>query len=361
MNLKYNILKKLPLRALFGFSLAVAYPLYAGEEDHDHGTHSEEAQATESHDDHNESEAPGHDGHEVHADQEEGEDHDEHGEEEGGHGGEIELSAADMKDFNIIVQTAEAGTIHEELRLQGEVKMDENRMGHVSPRFSGVVTSIKKRLGETVKKGEILADLESNETLRPFQLVAPLDGTIVSFHITPGESLETGEVAYTISDTSVIWVDLRVYQRDLPKIHKGQNVRISAGHTYPVTEGNVSYVGPMIDETTRTGLVRVEVPNPKGTYRPGLFVTGNVLLDAHQVPVVVPRSAVISFGDEKVIFVASEDGDGFEKKAVTLGKGDSKHLSIRKGLSAGERYVSQGGFYLKADSKKEEFGDGHGH
>ena len=226
----------------------------------------------------------------------------------------------------------------------------------MSPRFDGVVTHIHKRLGDKVKKGEVLASMESNETLRPFDMKAPLDGTIVGFYITPGESLDAGEIAYTVSDTSTVWVDLRVYQRDLPKVHVGQKVRISAGNEYESAEGEISYVGPIIDESTRTGLARVVLLNPSGTYRPGLFVIGKVLLDAYEFPVVVPRSAVISMDDTNVIFVEAEADRGFKKKEVTLGQADTTSIAIRSGLNLGERYVSEGGFFLKADSQKEDFG-----
>ncbi|MEZ5275538.1 MAG: efflux RND transporter periplasmic adaptor subunit [Opitutaceae bacterium] len=329
----------------------------------DHGTaeehgHDESHATRNDHDAHGTgNEDNGHDiGSEGHEDRGEGEG--EHGDE---HGGPIELSPADMLDFGIQVEAAASGTIHDELRLQGEVRMNENAMGHVSPRFGGVVTSINKRLGDRVSQGEVLAEMESNETLRPFQLVAPLDGTVVSFHITPGESLSAGEVAYTIADTSTIWVDLRVYQRDLPKVHHGQALRISAGHEYEELEGEISYVGPVIDESNRTGFVRAELENPDGTYRPGLFVIGNVLLDAHQVPAMVPRSGVISMDGESVIFVQSEDGHGFEARVVTLGRTDTENVEIRTGIQPGELYVAKGGFFLKADSQKEDFGDGHGH
>lgn len=325
--------------------------------------HSEEAEHGESHEKHAEhddekKEAAEHDDHGKEKKASSEEHSDEHGDE---HGGPIELSSRDMNDFGIEVKVAEPGEIHDELRLQGEVSMNENAMGHVSPRFDGVVTSIKKRLGDSVKKGDVLASLESNDTLRPFDLKAPLDGTIVAFHITPGESLASGEVAYTVADTSTVWVDLRVYQRDLPKVHAKQTVRISAGHEYGETEGEISYVGPMIDETSRTGFARVVLPNPDGAYRPGLFVIGNVLLDAYRLPIVVPRSGVISMDGENIIFVESEDGHGYEKREVTLDKLDTKSVAIRSGLNRGERYVSKGGFFLKADSQKEDFGDGHGH
>ena len=308
----------------------------------------------------------GHDDHAGHNHAEEpehGETHDknsEHGDHDE-HSGPIRLAPEDMKDFVIRVATAGPGTIHEKLRLPGEVKMNENAMGHVSPRFNGVATKINVQLGDKVKKGDILAEMESNETLRPFKLIAPIDGMIVAFHITPGESLAAGDVAYTVADTSTVWVDFRVYQRDLPKVHRGQTIRISAGHEYPEVKGKVSYVGPVIDETSRTGFIRSIVPNPEGHFRPGLFVIGDVLLDEYSLTIVVPRSAVHTLNNANVVFVQSDEEEGYEAQKIRIGRSDTKSVEVIEGLEQGQRYVSQGGFFLKADSQKENFGDGHVH
>lgn len=342
------------------------------EEEAGHGETHEQHKAHDSHaskkgeasaHDHSEEEKHG-DSHEAHAEHDSHSDTDDHGTHEGHgdeHGGPIRLDSKDMQDFGIRVATAGPGEIHDELRLPGEVRMNENAMGHVSPRFDGVVTKIHARLGDQVKKGEVLAEMESNETLRPFNLIAPIDGTVVAFHITSGESLAAGDVAYTVADTSTVWIDLRVYQRDLPRVHKGQTIRLSAGHEYPQSEGEISYVGPVVDETSRTGFIRSVVPNSQGHFRPGLFVIGNVLLDEYRLPVVVPRSAVHTLNDTNVVFVQSDEGDGYEAQAVRIGRGDTKSVEVIEGLKRGQTYVSQGGFFLKADSQKENFGDGHAH
>jgi cobalt-zinc-cadmium efflux system membrane fusion protein len=288
-----------------------------------------------------------------------GDDHDEH--DHNDEHGVIRLEARDLLDFGIEFGVAGPGTIHEELRLPGEIRMNENTMAHVSPRFAGVVKDINRRLGEVVRRGEVLAKLESNETLRPFDLVAPLDGTIVGFHITPGESLDAGEAAFTISDTSTVWADIKVYQRDLPQLKSGQNVRISAGHHYPDVNGRISYLGPVVDEATRTGLARIVLNNPEGIYRPGLFVVGNVLLEAENHEVVLPLTAIHALDGRDVVYVESEDGDGFEAREVMVGHRDSVSAQISRGIRPGERYVAIGGFFLKADSQKENFGDGHDH
>ena len=276
-----------------------------------------------------------------------------------GYGTRIELDPQDIRDFGIRIETARSGEIREELTLPGEIHMNETAVAHVGPRFDGIVTAIHKRLGESVDQGDLLAELESNETLQPFRLEASIRGTIVHFHITQGESLTAGEYAYIIANTETVWADLKVYQRDLPKVHEGQWVRISAGARFPSMEGEIAYIGPVVDETTRTGLARVVLPNPAGLYRAGLFITGRISLEAFHAPVVVPITALHTVDGTQVVFVETREGEGFEAREVLVGRRDASHAEIRRGLDAGENYVVEGGFFLKADSQKEEFGEGH--
>ncbi len=291
-----------------------------------------------------------------------GDDHtgEEHGEDHGG-AGSSRLSPQDVVDFGIQLQVAGPGVIREELRIPGEIRVNENATAHVGPRFAGVVTAIQRRLGDQVQKGELLATMETNDTLRPLDLKAPIDGTIVEFHITLGESVDAGEYAYVLADTSTVWVDLYFYQRDLRRIKNGQRVVISAGHGFDLVSGEIAYIGPVVNELTRTGLARVVLDNPDGVFRPGLFVEADVVLDESQVPVVVPLSALQTVNGEKIVYVEPTEGEGFLPRVVTIGHRDGRHVEIRRGLEAGERYVSVGGFFLKADAQKEDFGDGHGH
>lgn len=277
------------------------------------------------------------------------------------HGEEIHLTPEDFRDFGLRLDTAGPGSVHETLRFPGEIRMNEHAVAHVSPRFAGIVTKIHQRLGDTVVAGQLLAELESNETLRPFALIAPLDGTIVDFHLTLGESLEAGAYAYVIADTSTVWADLQVFQRDLPRIRPGQPVRLSAGHDYPAREGILSYLGPVVDEATRTGLARATLDNPDGFLRPGLFIIGEVEIGTWERPVVVPLSALVRDEDETRVYVLADEANTFVPRAVTVGVQDDTQAEIAEGLHPGERYVSEGGFFLKAEGSKEHFGHGHGH
>jgi cobalt-zinc-cadmium efflux system membrane fusion protein len=258
------------------------------------------------------------------------------------------IDPRDQAEFGIELATAQSGSIQKNLNLIGEVRVNENTVSHVSPRFSGMVKRIHKRLGDTIKAGEVLAEMESNESLRPFELTATLDGTITDFHITPGESFEAGERLYTIADTATVWVDLRLYQRDLPRARIGQSVTLDFGDNFPAIEARISYLGPVVDETSRTGLIRAVVPNKAGLLRPGLFVLGDLQLDRETFPVVVSRVSVITMEDHEVVFVPTPDG--FKPRTVTTGSEDADHIAILDGLQPGESYVSKGSFYLKADA-----------
>jgi len=291
----------------------------------------------------------------------ESEEGDDHSGEGHGDDGSSRLSPQDVVDFGIQLQVAGPGVIREELRLPGEIRVNENTTAHVGPRFAGVVTAIQRRLGDQVHPGELLATMETNDTLRPFDLKAPTDGTIVEFHITLGESIDAGEYAFVLADTSTVWADLNVYQRDLRRIRNGQRVAISAGHGFDLVTGEIAYVGPVVNELTRTGLARVVLDNPDGVFRPGLFVVADVVLGENAFPVVVPLSALQTVNGEEIVYVEPAEGEGFVPRIVTIGHRDSHHAEIRYGLEAGEFYVSAGGFFLKADAQKEDFGDGHDH
>lgn len=287
-------------------------------------------------------------------------DHDE--EEEDEHGGPIRLAERDLKDFGIEVAVAGPGMIHEEIRVPGKIRTNENTMAHVSPRFEGMVKKIHHRLGEKVKVGDVLAEVESHETFQTFALKAPIAGTIVGFHITLGENVGPENYAYVIADTSTVWADFGVYQRDLHKVAPEQQVTLSTTHDHSAIKGVIAYVGPTVDEATRTGLARVVLDNPSGHLRPGSFIVGEISLNETKGAVVVPRSALHTLEDQTVVFVeVEEEGGGFEPRPVQIGRSDSQYVEIMKGLNAGSRYVSKGGFFLKADSQKEDFGDGHAH
>ncbi|AMV70616.1 RND family efflux pump membrane fusion protein [Desulfuromonas sp. DDH964] len=196
-------------------------------------------------------------------------------------------------------------------------------------------------------------------TYTRFEIRAPFAGTITEKHLALGENAKSDAEVFTIADLSSVWVDINVYQKDLTLIRQGQTVVIEIGHGIPQVSGKIAWVGPLVGEATRTAKARVVLANPEGTLRPGLFVTARVAVGNTAAGIVVPKSALQTFEERNVVFV--QDEDGFEPRPVELGQKNANQVEILSGLEAGQTYVSQGAFTLKAQLSKGAFGDGHNH
>jgi len=192
-----------------------------------------------------------------------------------------------------------------------------------------------------------------------YEVTAPFDGVIIEKHVALGEAQKEDAVMFRVADLRFVWVNLGVYQKDIPSIRVGQPVVVSAGHGIPDMTGEISYIEPLVGEQTRTATARVVLPNRGGQLRPGLFVTGRVTLSTVPVPVLVPKTALQTIDEKTVVFV--KDEDGFEPRPVTVGRSNGTHVEITSGLKPGQKYVSAGAFTLKAQLAKGSFGDGHGH
>jgi cobalt-zinc-cadmium efflux system membrane fusion protein len=302
-----------------------------------------------------------HDDHAGHSHAHEETDTDEHGGEDDHHGHDedvVVLSTEVMEEFDIQLAQAGPGILHEEVILPGEIQFNREHVAYVTPRYDGTVLEIKARLADPVKKGQVLAILESTDTLRPFEVKAPFDGVITAYDVTLGETVEAGSPLFTVADLSTVWADLRIYQRDLGKIACGQPVVISGGHEGGEFRGKVAYIAPVIDEHTRTGLARVVVNNDENLWKPGQFIKGGVTVEEHKEAVVVPRTAVLEYEGETVVFVQTEEG--LEPRPIVLGHSDAEFFAVESGLKPGESYVMRNPLSLKAELGKGSFG-GHQH
>jgi cobalt-zinc-cadmium efflux system membrane fusion protein len=185
-----------------------------------------------------------------------------------------------------------------------------------------------------------------------YRMTAPFGATVIDKHISLGEVLTDATTAFLIADLSSVWVQLDVQQKDLPFIHVGQPAVISAVQAVPEAHGRVSFLEPVATETSRTIHARVILPNSDGRWRPGMFVTGRIVVEEVQVGVVVPGEALLM--SEGVMCVFVQDGERFRLRPVITGRVNGEHTEITSGLEAGETYVIQGAFTLKSELEKPE-------
>ena len=270
----------------------------------------------------------------------------------------VRLAPEVLSEFGIEVATAGPGPIERTIALPGEVRPNQDRLAHVAPRFAGIAREVRAQIGDRVKAGQVLAIVES-EALAPYPLKTQIDGVVIAKHITIGEPVSSERDAFTVADLRDVWVDISVYQNHLRDVRLGQPALISAGHGLEQTQGEISYVSPVVDEETRTAVARVVVSNPDSVWRPGLFVTARIAVERAEAAVAVPLTALEEVEGKTVVFVESEHG--FTPRPVTFGRRDEAHVEVTGGLAPGERYVAKGGFTLKAELARGEMRGGHAH
>lgn len=318
------------------------------------GEHAHEAGAADEHGhegDSGEQEGHGHDAGEA-------DEHESH-EGKGGEEGLVILSAAQRQSAAITIGAVMPREIFIAQELPGEVVVNADRLAHVVPRFSGIAREVRKKLGETVKAEDVLAIVEANESLAPYEVKSLISGTVIEKHITLGEFVSDQQDIYVIADLSSVWVNVTVYARDLERIRVGQAVTVEAAGIAETAEGKIDYVGPVVGEATRTSIARVVLPNAQGVWRPGLFVTARVRTESVEAPLVVADKAIQNVRDQTVVFVV--EGDGFRAQAVTIGRTDGEWTEILSGLRPGQDVAVQNSFILKSELLKSEAGHGHGH
>ena len=190
---------------------------------------------------------------------------------------------------------------------------------------------------------------------RTVTMRSPADGYLVEKTVYAGSAVAAGDTVMRIADTSKLWLDARVFEKDLPHVRIGQeaSARVDSrpGEAF---EGRVVLVHPRIDPATRTALVRMELDNEGLALRHGMFATAFLEVEVAPRAIVVPREAVIDTGARQVAFVAL-DGGHFEPRKVELGaSGNEGLVQVLSGLAPGEQVVVSGQFLLDAESRMKE-------
>lgn len=264
----------------------------------------------------------------------------------------VALSDAKVAAAGIELEKAGPGVLHDSVILNGILQPNQEALVQVTPRFPGMVREIHKRVGDQVQKGDLLAKVESNQSLTVYELTAPLTGTIIDRQVALGEHVGEQKAAFTIADLSSVWVDFSVYRRDLRRVRVGDAVIIDAEDGGSPIEAKISYVSPVGSSDTQSALARAVVGNSDLRLRPGLFVTGRVLFAAKPVKLAVKSSALQTFENKTVVFV--RNGEKFEARSVEVGTRDPQYVEITSGVVEGDVYAAKNSFVIKAEMAKGE-------
>lgn len=262
----------------------------------------------------------------------------------------ITLSDAKVAAAGIELATAGPAVLRDSLLLNGMVQPNQESLVQVTPRFPGIVREVRKRIGDQVQKGDVLAIVESNQSLTPYELKASLAGTVIDRQTTLGEYVSEQKPAFVVADLSTVWIDFSVYRRDLGRAHVGDQVFIDPADGRPPIEAKISYLSPVGSSETQSALARATVANPDQRLRPGLFVTGRLTLSERNVAVAVKSSALQTIDNQTVVFV--RNGDKFEAREVEIGERDPQLAEVTFGVLEGDKYAARNSFILKSEMGK---------
>lgn len=276
-------------------------------------------------------------------------------EKEGEHAEALKLTPEARKAAGLVIAPVGSAALIETLPLYGIVRPNAERVRSVTARFPGVVKHVTTKVGDSVRQGELLATIESNESLQMYGVQSPLSGVVTERMTNPGEQAES-QPLFTVADLSSVWVELSLFPRDRSQVRIGQKVRVSADGGLQ-GDGEVVFVSPLSTSATQSLAARVLLDNSDGRWTPGLYVQGEIGVGESEVALAVPAAAIQDLESGTSVFV--EDADGFEPRVVKVGRNDGRMVEIISGLRAGDRVVSAGSFVLKAELGKGEAEHGH--
>lgn len=209
-----------------------------------------------------------------------------------------------------------------------------------------------------------IKDEEENGSFADLVLRAPQAGTIISQNISVGQIVDTTQSVYTIADLSNLWVWCDVYEKDLALLHEQTAkdkpleaiVKVNAFESKGFN-GEVDFVGNLMDEHTRTVKIRVQVKNPEHKLRPGMFADVEIAIGLDGQMLAVPQMAVMADAGEHFVFQHWKN-DLWIRRDVAIGETYGNFVELLSGMPQGAKIVTGGAFMLKSDVLREKMGAG---
>jgi len=264
-------------------------------------------------------------------------------------GGPVRLSDQAKKNLGLKTEMVGLRTIETTVKCFGVVEAVPDKVNFISVRSPGRITRVLVNQGDSVKGGDLLAEMESRQIGDPPPMIsvkATLAGIVTERHVFVGEPIEPDKVLFRIADLSKVRVKCHVYEADISKVKLGQKVRFYF-EAYPDEpfQGEVEFLGGELEAETRSLPVWCRLDNSELLLRPNMRAEVRIVTGAFTDTLTVPVNAVL--GDVGNYFVYVESGNLYSRKHVHIGKRDDRYIEIVDGLVPGDAVVTQGNYQLQ--------------
>ncbi len=325
-------------------------------------------------------------------------------------GATVTIDPVVQQNMNVTTETVQRRDVERQIRTVGYLDYDQERMVSVTTKYSGFIEKVSVNyVGQPVRKGEHLFDvyspelvqteqellsaaryveqmqdapedarrradglldaarqrlsywditdeqadrlLESGKVFRTLAVVAPASGVVMKrMNGLEGMAIHPGMELMHIADLSTLWLTVEVFEDQLPWVHEGSPADVKLtyfpGETF---SGRVRYIEPSVSEKTRTIQLTLEVPNPGGRLRAGMYATVTFSPVAADDAIAVPSDAVIRTGERNVVILALGNGR-FAPRDVVLGPAGEGWVQVLSGLEEGDEVVTSAQFLIDSES-----------
>ena len=271
--------------------------------------------------------------------------------------GRTVIGADAARAGGVTTQQVGPAVLGETLPLSGRVEITPEGQAEVHARYPGRVMSMSVQLGQRVSRGQVVARVESSESLQTYSVTAPISGVITAKNVNPGSITGNGAPMLVIGDPTRLHAEFFLYPRDAERVRVGQRVELKSLAGEHAASGVIRAILPSDDVLSQTLVANVELPYQDGVWRPGLGVSGLVQVGEGQVPLAVRTKALQPFRDFTVVY--AKVGDTYEVRMLDLGRRTDEWTEVLGGIAPGTTYVVDGAFLIRADIEKS--GASHDH
>ena len=343
--MKVTLILSVLLAGWLAQSLAFATESPANNVSHaEHATHEEHQEGEDDHK-HNE-EMLGHDEEHHHDEDDHNDEHD--------HEEEQRTQIDDSMAAQVAINTTKASSqvLRQSIVVYGSLTTDPGQISHVRARYSGLIKSIRYTIGDAITQGDLLAEVESNESLKTYPIRAPISGTVIQRHANTGEVTQD-QVLFSIANFNTLWAELRIYPSQQSAVNAGQSAHINVDERE--LSGSIQHIIPALDRPYQ--LARVKFDNRSKGLTPGLLVEGHIIIGEFKVDLAVEKVALQTLGEQPGVFI--KNATEYVFAPLHLGRADDRYVEVLSGLNPGQFYVNENSYLIKADIEKSEAEHSH--
>ena len=270
--------------------------------------------------------------------------------------GRTVIAEKTARESGVTTEKTGPAVIKQTVELLGHVNLAPGAHASLRARFPGRVLAVLKNVGDAVGSGEVLARIESNESLQAYAITAPFAGVVLERAVNVGD-VATDGVLFTVGDPSRLISEFHVFDRDATVVKVGQSVRVSSLDGSAWVDAQIESLSPVKDLVSQTIIARARLSGGAATFRAGSSVKGDVVVDEQRVPLAVKTAAIQRFRDFEVVY--AKVGDTYEVRMLDIGRRTPEWTEVLGGIDAGVDYVVGNSFLIKADIEKS--GASHDH